>query len=99
MFLIERDLQRFCKEVITWKALRHPNLLPLVGVIMTANTFAMVSGWMANGNINEFVTAHRAANRFELVSSPFNLPALSCIIDPHTISAVGGCCKGLDSHA
>ena len=59
--------QRFCKEAITWKALRHQNVLPLLGVTMGNNQFAMVSEWMANGNINEFVKAHSDANRFELV--------------------------------
>ena len=34
---------------------------------MGGNQFAMVSEWMSNGNINEFVTAHWDANRFELV--------------------------------
>ena len=29
--------------------------------------FAMVSEWMANGNISEFIKAHRDVNRFELV--------------------------------
>lgn len=29
--------------------------------------FAMASEWMANGNIVEFIKAHRDANRFELV--------------------------------
>jgi len=29
--------------------------------------FAMASEWMDNGNINEFVKAHRDVNRFELV--------------------------------
>ena len=24
--------QRFCKEAIRWKALNHPNVLPLLGV-------------------------------------------------------------------
>ena len=52
---------------MTWKALRHPNVLPLLGVIMTETRFAMVSEWMANGNINQFVRAHQDANRFELV--------------------------------
>ena len=37
---------------------------------MTETTFAMVSEWMPNGNINQFVTAHQDANRFQLVSSP-----------------------------
>ena len=36
---------------------------------MSNNQFAMVSEWMANGNINEFVKAHREANRFKLVGS------------------------------
>jgi len=29
--------------------------------------FAMVSDWMANGNISEFVKTHRGVNRFELL--------------------------------
>jgi len=63
----------FCKEFVTWKALHHPNVLPLLGVIMTEDRFAMVSEWMINGNINQFVMAQRDANRFELVSSPSKL--------------------------
>ena len=34
---------------------------------MGNNQFAMVSEWMTNGNINEFVKSHRDANRFKLV--------------------------------
>ena len=41
---------------------------------MNSDRFAMVSEWMTNGNIIQFVTAHRDANRFELVSSPFKIP-------------------------
>jgi serine/threonine protein kinase len=57
----------FCKEVITWKALRHQNVLPLLGVTMSRGQFAMVSEWMTNGNINEFIEKRMDANRFELV--------------------------------
>ena len=59
--------QRFCKEVVTWKSLRHPNVLPLLGVTMSSKHFAMVSVWMVNGNINEFIKSNQDANRFELV--------------------------------
>ena len=62
-------MQRFCKEFITWKSLRHPNILSLLGVIMSEDQFAMVSEWMPNGDINQFVKAHGDVNRFELVSS------------------------------
>jgi len=53
--------------VVTWKALHHPNVLPLLGVTMTKNMFVMVSEWMRNGNINKFVEANVDANRLELV--------------------------------
>ena len=66
-----KPVQAFCKEFVTWKALRHPNVLPLVGVMVTEDRFAMVSEWMTNGNINQFVKARPDANRFELVSPLF----------------------------
>ena len=70
--------QRFCKEVLAWKALCHQNILPLLGVMMSNNQFAMVSKWMANGNINEFVKTHREANRFKLVGyRPYRISYLS----------------------
>jgi len=34
---------------------------------MGGKLFAMISEWMVNGNIIEFVKAHRDVNRFELV--------------------------------
>ena len=39
---------------------------------MDKEEFAMVSEWMTNGNINEFVKAHWEVNRFELVGAYFS---------------------------
>ena len=36
---------------------------------MDNHQFVMVSEWMANGNINQFVEAHTDVDRFELVGS------------------------------
>lgn len=36
---------------------------------MDGSHFAMVSEWMANGNVNAFIKTHWEANRFELVGS------------------------------
>ena len=47
---------------------------------MTETQFAMVSKWMMNGNINQFVAAHKEANRFELVS-PFRILQSSPAVD------------------
>ena len=60
-------MQRFCEGVVAWKALRHPNVLPLLGVTITEDRFAMVSDWMVNGNIKEFVKSNVDADRLKLV--------------------------------
>ena len=80
-------MQRFCKEVVTWKALRHRNVLSLLGVTMSDNQFAMVSEWMANGNINEFIKAHGDVNRFELVGFSFLLPTEPAAYEIHSGSS------------
>ncbi|KAF9644869.1 kinase-like protein [Thelephora ganbajun] len=64
---LQRMVGRFCKEVVTWESLRHPNVLPLLGVTMNEYHFAMVSEWMENGNINEFVKANPDADRLGLL--------------------------------
>ena len=61
------DLQRFCREGVAWKHLRHPNILPLLGVTVSEHRFAMVSEWMDNGNINQFIVKEQHANRIMLV--------------------------------
>jgi serine/threonine protein kinase len=63
---------------VTWKALRHPNVMPLLGVTMTENRFVMVSEWMENGNINEFVKTHTDVNRLELVCFLFEDLIFAC---------------------
>ena len=65
-------LQRFCREGVAWKHLRHPNILPLIGVTVSNQRFAMVSAWMENGSINEFVGKDRHVNRIELVCLTLN---------------------------
>ena len=53
--------------MVTWRTLRHPNILPLIGVMMTESQFAMISDWMENGSINEFVKANPDADQLGLV--------------------------------
>ena len=65
-------------------------MLPLLGVIMSETKFTMVSKWMPNGNINEFVRSRSNANRFELVSSLFIFASSLLLVDDHVISIAGG---------
>ena len=55
---------------MTWKVLRHPNVLPLLGVMVTEDRLVMVSEWMVKGNINEFAKANTNADRLGPVCFP-----------------------------
>jgi len=63
--------QRFCREGVAWKHLRHPNILPLLGVTMGEHQFVLVSEWMENGNINRFIERDQRLMRYR------SRPALS----------------------
>ena len=64
---------------------------------MGDNHFAMVSEWMANGNIKEFLKVHRDANRFELVSFSFIVGLL--ITNNRLTRPAPRCCSGVDIYA
>jgi len=61
---------------------------------MDANQFAMVSEWMVNGNIKEYIVAQSEANRFELVwfSVP---PPPSLVTDNRPTRQLQGVARGL----
>ena len=61
-----RASQSFFKEAIIWKRLRHPNIVPFVGV--TTNPLQIVAEWMPNGTLTEFIAKNPATNRIGLVS-------------------------------
>ena len=62
--------QRLCREIITWKHLSHPNILPLLGVSISTVTpyFRILTEWMPNGNIVRYARSNPTANRPQLVS-------------------------------
>jgi len=81
--------KRFCKEAVTWGSLRHPNVLPLLGVTETWNRFVLVSEWMRNGNINMFVKTRPDVNRLRLLAD-----VTRGLIYVHDQGAVHGGLKG-----
>ena len=65
-------------------------MVPLLGIPKDRSQlkFAMVSEWMANGTINQFVKVLRDANRFKLVGFPYGaLPPRSVPEIPVTFAA------------
>lgn len=63
---------------------------------MSEAQFAMVSEWMVNGNINEFVKANPDANRLKLVGSPPNVSLYFRFIDNRIFDPAGRRCQGVD---
>lgn len=49
-----------------WKRLRHPNIVPFLGV--TTDPLQFVSEWMPNGTLTDYVNDHAGADRITLVS-------------------------------
>lgn len=62
-----KTTKRFCKEVLLWKRLNHPNILPFHGAAVNQNQFCMVSPWMENGNVLSYTRKNPDANRLRLL--------------------------------
>ena len=62
--------QRFCREIIGWKHISHPNILPLLGVCVSRgeHQFRILSEWMPNETLKEYTRSNPEANRLRLVS-------------------------------
>jgi serine/threonine protein kinase len=54
-----------------WKELEHPNILPFLGVDMTLRrpSCCLISPWMKNGNVLEFIKANPNSDRLALVGT------------------------------
>ena len=66
---------------------------------MSGTQFAMVSRWMPNGNINEFLEVRRDANRFELVSAQLMFLPRPFLAHDRAILAAGRRRGGLGVYA
>ncbi|KAF9785479.1 CNH domain-containing protein [Thelephora terrestris] len=53
------------REAVMWKRLRHPNIVPLIGVTRTPLQF--VSEWMPNGTVTDYLCENPGANRIALL--------------------------------
>ena len=69
-YLCPSSTQRLCREVIGWKHLSHPNVLPLIGILADPRCVLILTAWMPNGNVIQYARSNPWANRLRLVSSP-----------------------------
>ena len=59
--------QVFCGEVLVWKRISHHNIVPFFGVSEAHVPLSMVSEWMPNGNVRDYVRNNPERSRLQLV--------------------------------
>ncbi|KAH7925401.1 kinase-like protein [Leucogyrophana mollusca] len=67
---IEGAIKVFSREAVLWRQLSNPNVLPFYGVYRspeTASKLCLVSPWMENGNITQYLEKTPTADRRPLV--------------------------------
>lgn len=68
--------QRLFREIVIWRRLSHPNVLPVLGVAPRLSPLSTVTEWMTNGNIMDFISTHPEVNRLRLVRLIPDLPPI-----------------------
>ncbi|KAG5353082.1 hypothetical protein C0989_010464 [Termitomyces sp. Mn162] len=63
---LEYVLKKVTKEVILWRQLFHPNILPMYGIYRYNNQLCLVAPWMENGNIAAYLKQNLKADRAAL---------------------------------
>ena len=53
--------------MVIWKRISHPNVVPFLGVSEVPTPLCMVSEWMPNGNVRDYVRINPEASRLQLV--------------------------------
>ncbi|KAJ6617375.1 hypothetical protein B0H10DRAFT_2384659 [Mycena sp. CBHHK59/15] len=73
---VEAALKEFGREALIWRQLSHPNLLPFFGLYYLNARLCLVSPWMVNGNILEFLRKDLVsyADRVSLISDVAQWP-------------------------
>ncbi|KAL5637447.1 hypothetical protein ACGC1H_004016 [Rhizoctonia solani] len=61
-----KRLKRSARELACWVPHRHPNILPVLGFAIVKGNLTMVSPWMKNGCITDFVNKNPGVNRLAL---------------------------------
>ncbi|GAB1525531.1 hypothetical protein RhiTH_008694 [Rhizoctonia solani] len=56
------------KEIRVWSFLNHENVLPLLGLCVVNNELGMVSEFMPNGTIQEYIRNNPGVDRYQLLN-------------------------------
>ncbi|KAJ7023177.1 kinase-like domain-containing protein [Mycena alexandri] len=66
----QRNMRRkFCREALVWQRLRHPHIVPLIGIDTESfpSSLCLVSPWMKNGTAIKYLASIRPAERLRTI--------------------------------
>ncbi|CUA73454.1 Putative serine/threonine-protein kinase/receptor R826 [Rhizoctonia solani] len=63
----DKQLKLAAREIQVWSKRQHHNILKMLGVAVYNNRIALISPWMANGNLTSYLLKHPEADRYDLV--------------------------------
>ncbi|CUA71139.1 Abelson tyrosine-protein kinase 2 [Rhizoctonia solani] len=61
-----KKLKRAARELSCWLSHKHENILPVLGFAVIRGDLAMISPWMSNGCVTEYVLANPGCDRVAL---------------------------------
>ncbi|KAF9263004.1 kinase-like protein [Marasmius fiardii PR-910] len=93
---VEKSLKDYLREAIVWKQLKHPNLLPFLGIFYLDDSrqrLCLVSPWMDHGNLVQFLkaTPREAVDHLSLVH---DIASGLCYL--HILKIIHGDLKGVN---
>ncbi|KAH9840783.1 kinase-like domain-containing protein [Rhodofomes roseus] len=56
-----------CQEIIMWRRLQHPNIVPMLGIDRHIFPLSIASAWMDNGTITQFLENYPNEDRLRLL--------------------------------
>ncbi|KAK7063540.1 kinase-like protein [Favolaschia claudopus] len=64
-----RTRLQFCREALVWQQLRHPHILPFIGIDRHTfpSSLCMVSPWMENGTVLKYLNDHGRSHASRLL--------------------------------
>ncbi|KAJ3994707.1 kinase-like domain-containing protein, partial [Lentinula boryana] len=83
----------FCREAVVWKQLKHPNILPILGVSteLFFPSFCLISPWMENGTIMSYLKHNPT---FDLLSALRDISAGLCYLHTREPPIIHGDIRG-----
>ncbi|KXN85262.1 hypothetical protein AN958_11556 [Leucoagaricus sp. SymC.cos] len=89
---VDMVLQMYAMEVIVWGQLNHPNISPFYGLYYLDDSrrdLCLVSPWMRNGTLLEYLASNRSVSR-----TPFVYDVISGLEHLHHLGLIHGNLKG-----